>query len=188
MGIKVSPSEIPDVFTVEMRSFEDARGVFGEVWKASSYAEIGIDLPFVQDNYSRSSKGVLRGLHLQVGEQAQGKLISVLAGALWDVAVDVRLGSPTFGKWVCFELSAADSRQVWIPPGFAHGFVSLSDQTTMFYKCTGEYDPNGELGLRWDDPAFAIDWPKIGPFDLSQKDASAPFLEEIRERLPHWKA
>ena len=183
--MNVTPTELPDVVVVEPRVFGDARGFFLESFHAERYAAAGITHPFVQDNVSKSRRGVLRGLHLQQ-PIAQGKLVQVLQGAVWDVAVDVRVGSPTFGRWAARELTAENHRQLWIPPGFAHGFVSLADDTIFAYKCTAPYTPAHELVVRWDDPALAIAWPEPAR-DLSARDAAAPRLADIPpERLPQY--
>jgi dTDP-4-dehydrorhamnose 3,5-epimerase len=147
----------------------DARGFFLEIWHSDRFASAGIDQRFVQDNHSRSVKGTLRGLHYQI-EQAQGKLIRVVTGRIFDVAVDLRRGSPTFGRWVGTELSEDNNRQLWIPPGFAHGFYVLSEQTDVVYKCTAHYSAEHERTLRWDDPDLAIEWP-LG-------DGAAPLLSD----------
>ena len=162
---------------LEPRVFADERGRFVETWNAERYAEVGIPGPFVQDNVSVSKRGVLRGLHFQ-NPNVQGKLVSVLHGAVYDVAVDLRVGSPTFGEWVGVELSAEDGRQMWIPEGFAHGFQALEDGTVFSYKCTAAYSPADEHSLRWDDPALRITWPLSDPM-VSAKDAAAPVLMEL---------
>ncbi|MDY7229549.1 dTDP-4-dehydrorhamnose 3,5-epimerase [Hyalangium rubrum] len=176
--MKVTPTEIPGVLIIEPKVFGDDRGFFLETFNAKRYAEAGIPGPFVQDNYSRSVKGTLRGLHFQE-PQPQGKLVQVVAGAVWDVAVDIRKGSPTFGKWVGVELSAENRRQFWVPPGFAHGFYVLSESADFQYKCTALYAPENDRGIRWDDPALAIAWPlSEGAPKLSAKDAAAPHLKD----------
>lgn len=174
--MKVTPLEIPDVLLLEPKVFGDERGFFMEMFHAARYAAVGISGPFVQDNYSRSAKGTLRGLHFQE-PRAQGKLVQVLAGAVYDVAVDVRRGSPTFGKWVGVELSADNRRQLWIPPGFAHGFCVVSDSADFHYKCTSLYAPETERSVAWNDPDLAIAWPVSEPL-LSPKDAQAPRLRD----------
>jgi dTDP-4-dehydrorhamnose 3,5-epimerase len=173
----VRETKLEGVLIVEPRVFADERGRFWETWNAERYAARGIPGPFVQDNVSVSKRGVLRGLHYQ-NPNAQGKLVSVLHGAVYDVAVDLREGSPTFGEWVGVELSAADGRQVWIPVGFAHGFQALCDGTAFSYKCTAPYSPADECGLRWDDPALGIEWPLDEPV-VSPKDAAAPRLVDV---------
>ena len=178
---------LPDIVIVHPRVLADARGDFRELFHADRYAAAGLPATFVQDNVSRSRRGVLRGLHLQ-SPNAQGKLVAVVAGAVLDVAVDVRRGSPTFGRWAAVELTAENGVQLWIPPGFAHGFVVLGEGATFAYKCTAPYCPADELTVRWDDPALAIDWRVDAPV-LSEKDAAAPTLAEIPpERLPAYVA
>ncbi|QDE69577.1 MULTISPECIES: dTDP-4-dehydrorhamnose 3,5-epimerase [Myxococcus] len=174
--MKVTPLEIPDVLLLEPKVFGDDRGFFMEMFHAARYAAVGIPGPFVQDNYSRSAKGTLRGLHFQE-PQAQGKLVQVLAGAVYDVAVDVRRGSPTFGQWVAVELSSDNRRQLWVPPGFAHGFCVVSDSADFHYKCTALYAPETERSVAWNDPDLAIPWPVSEPL-LSPKDAQAPRLRD----------
>ncbi|AEI68080.1 dTDP-4-dehydrorhamnose 3,5-epimerase [Corallococcus macrosporus] len=174
--MKVTPLELPDVLLLEPKVFGDDRGFFMEMFHAARYAAVGIPGPFVQDNYSRSAKGTLRGLHFQE-PQAQGKLVQVLAGAVYDVAVDVRRGSPTFGRWVAEELSSDNRRQLWIPPGFAHGFCVVSDSADFHYKCTSLYAPETERSVAWNDPDLAIPWPVSEPL-LSPKDARAPKLRD----------
>lgn len=177
--MKVTPTAIGEVLYLEPRIFADARGAFSEVWKEQPYREAGIAGPFVQDNVSHSVKGTLRGLHFQE-PTGQGKLVQVLAGKVWDVAVDVRRGSPTFGRWVGYELDAERMHQLWIPTGFAHGFLVLSERATFLYKCTAPYSPAHERSIRWDDPALAIAWPLepgLRPL-LSGKDAEAPVLAD----------
>jgi len=174
--MRVTPTELPEVLLVEPQVFGDARGFFFETFQAERYASAGIPRVFVQDNLSRSAKGTLRGLHFQE-PRAQGKLVLVLRGAVWDVAVDVRRGSPRFGAWVGLELSEENRRQLWVPPGFAHGFCVLSDTADFFYKCTDLYVPETERAVRWDDPALAIRWPISAPL-LSVKDRAAPLLAE----------
>ncbi|ABF88609.1 dTDP-4-dehydrorhamnose 3,5-epimerase [Myxococcus xanthus DK 1622] len=174
--MKVTPLEIPDVLLLEPKVFGDDRGFFMEMFHAARYAAVGIPGPFVQDNYSRSAKGTLRGVHFQE-PQAQGKLVQVLAGAVYDVAVDVRRGSPTFGQWVAVELSSDNRRQLWIPPGFAHGFCVVSDSADFHYKCTALYAPETERSVVWNDPDLAIPWPVSEPL-LSPKDAQAPRLRD----------
>lgn len=171
------PTEIPGVLIVEPRVFRDARGLFFEAWHADRYAQAGLPTTFTQDNVSRSSRGVLRGLHLQ-NPGPQGKLVTVLDGTVWDVAVDVRLGSPTFGRWTAVELSGETLRQFWLPPGFAHGFVVTSDSALFSYKCTCPYDAATEFGVRFDDPDLGIPWPVAAPI-LSAKDAALPLLRDV---------
>jgi len=171
------PTAIPDVLLLEPRVFGDERGFFLESWNKRTFAELGITADFVQDNHSRSQKNVLRGLHYQV-EHAQGKLVRVTAGEVYDVAVDLRRSSPTFGRWVGFTLSAADKRMAWIPPGFAHGFLVLSEEAIFAYKCSDFYYPEDEGGLRWDDPSIGIRWPELdAPILLSAKDLALPAFD-----------
>ena len=174
--MKVTELGLPGVLLLEPRIFGDERGFFLETFNVERYSEVGLTLPFVQDNLSRSRKGTLRGLHFQQ-PQAQGKLVQVLAGAVWDVVVDVRRGSPTFGRWLGLELSAENRFQLWVPPGFAHGFCVLSESADFFYKCTALYAPQHERALRWDDPELGIRWPIDRP-TLSAKDAAAPLLSD----------
>ncbi len=171
--------ELAGLKLVEPKVFGDARGQFLETWNAQRYAAAGIPGPFVQDNLSRSRRNTVRGLHWQ-NPNAQGKLVSVVAGAVWDAVVDIRRASTTFGRWFGIELSADNRRQLWVPPGFAHGFAVLSEYADFAYKVTGPYSPKDEHVLRWDDPAVGIDW-KIGRADaiLSARDADAPALAEI---------
>lgn len=172
--MKVAPTSLPGVLLIEARVFGDERGRFWESWRAERYAEAGIPGPFVQDNVSVSARGVLRGLHFQ-DPRPQGKLVSALEGAVWDVAVDLRPGSPHFKRWVGVELRGGDGRQLWIPPGFAHGFCVLSESAVFAYKCTEVYVPEADGGVRWDDPEIGVEWPVKDPV-LSAKDASLPTL------------
>jgi len=167
---------LPDVILLEPKRFGDDRGFFMEMFHAKRYEEAGIAGPFVQDNFSRSAKGILRGLHFQE-PNAQGKLVQVLAGAVYDVAVDIRRGSPTFGRWVGVELSADNRRQLWVPAGFAHGFCVLSESADFHYKCTDFYSPATERGIAWNDPDLGIPWPVTSPL-LSAKDSAAPRLKD----------
>ena len=169
--------EIPDVILIEPRVFQDVRGFFMETYKYSDFAAFGIAERFVQDNHSRSVKGVLRGLHYQNPPHAQGKLIRVVVGEVFDVAVDIRKGSPTYGKWVGVKLSAENRRMLYIPPGFAHGFCVLSDVAEVVYKVTAEYAPECEAGIIWNDPGIGIEWPIKHPI-ISSKDAQWPTLRE----------
>lgn len=177
--MNILETSIKDLLIIEPRVFGDDRGFFLESWNRKVFAELGLDLDFVQDNHSRSSRGVLRGLHFQ-NPNPQGKLVRVIAGRAWDVAVDLRKSSPTFGKWEGLELSADNKRMFWVPPGFAHGFVALEDGTDFVYKCTEYYDPANEHSLLWNDPAVGIDWPLEGlKPQLSPKDTEAKTLAEI---------
>ncbi len=170
---------IPGLVLVEPRRFDDERGFFMETYKESEFHGAGIVERFVQDNHSCSKRGVLRGLHFQSAPKAQGKLVRVLSGKVWDVAVDLRPGSATYGKWEGLELSAENRLMYYLPPGFAHGFLALSDEAELMYKCTAEYDKASDGGLRWDDPDLAIDWP-FRDVIVSQKDAALPYLKELR--------
>ena len=185
--MNVSPTELPEVLLVEPRAFGDARGYLVESWHAARYAANGIPDAFVQDNVSYSTRGVLRGLHLQHPD-GQAKLVSVLRGAIYDVAVDVRRGSPTFGRWVGATLSAENRRQLYIPTGFAHGFLVTDDDALVTYKASAAYRPEAELAIRWDDPELGIAWPLDGRPTVSARDAAAPTLGAIAlhdaERLP----
>jgi dTDP-4-dehydrorhamnose 3,5-epimerase len=176
--MQVTSTVIPDVLVIEPKVFGDARGFFLESFNQKAFdAAVGRPVTFVQDNHSRSRKGVLRGLHFQQAPHAQGKLVRVIQGSVFDVAVDVRRGSPTFGRWVGLELSAANHKQLWIPAGRAHGFLVTSDSADFLYKTTDYYEPASERALRWDDPAFGIVWPDIGEAPtLSARDAQAPLL------------
>jgi dTDP-4-dehydrorhamnose 3,5-epimerase len=176
--MKVDETGLPGVRLITPRVFGDDRGFFLESWNARTFADAGLDVDFVQDNHSRSARGVLRGLHYQLGSP-QGKLVRVTQGAVFDVAVDVRRSSPHFGRWTGAELSDANHQMLWIPPGFAHGFVVLSDSADFLYKCTTLYDAANDRGVRWDDPAIGIDWPLAGMTpQLSSKDAVAPLLAD----------
>ena len=178
VDVKVVETHLPDVLVVEPRIHTDQRGLFLETNHAEAYPAWGIGPAFVQDYLSRSLRGVLRGLHYQE-PKPQGKLIQVVRGRVFDVAVDIRRGSPNFGRWVGVELSEDTLRQIWIPPGFAHGFLTLSDQSDLTYKCTGYYAPENEHALRWDDPEIGIDWPDLGRLPVvSEKDAGAPTLAD----------
>lgn len=171
--MKVRRFDIDGPLEIEPRVFGDARGFFMESWSRRAFAEIGIDVDFVQDNHSRSARGVLRGLHFQDPTQ-QGKLVRVASGRAWDVAVDVRRSSATYGQWAAVELSAEKNNLFWVPPGFAHGFLSLEDGTDFLYKCTDYYAPEHEHAIRWDDPDLAIAWPLAGMEpQISAKDQAA---------------
>ena len=173
------PTELPEVVRIVPTVHEDARGYFMETWQARRFHDAGIDLDFVQDNFSESSKGTLRGLHFQI-EQAQGKLVRVVSGEVFDVVVDMRRSSPNFGKWVGEVLSAENKHQLWVPPGFAHGFLVLSDTAMFEYKCTDYYAPEFERSVRWDDPDIGINWPleKGEQPVLSPKDRKAPSFRD----------
>lgn len=174
--MEVIATPIAGVLLLKPRVFRDERGAFVETWQARRYAEAGIDLPFVQDNQSRSVRGVLRGIHFQK-TRPQGKLVGVSLGSVFDVAVDLRRDSPTFGRWFGAVLDAEECAQLWVPPGLAHGFCALSDVAHFHYKCTEYYLPEDEGALRWNDPDLAIDWPLQHPI-VSAKDAAAPTWRE----------
>ena len=184
--MKVIPTDVPGCVIIEPRVFGDERGYFYEGWNAETFAAHGLDMRFVQSNVSCSARGVLRGLHYQWPTNPQGKLVSVIEGEVYDVAVDIRRGSPTFGRCAAVVLSAANKRHFWIPPGFAHGFQAMSERAVFSYLCTAPYDPASDTGIRWDDPRLAIDWPIRDP-SLSPKDAAAPLLADLPpERLPEY--
>jgi len=181
--VKVIQTPLPGCVVVEPAVFSDDRGWFCESWNAERYAAAGLPARFVQSNLSSSARGVLRGLHYQ-WPNPQGKLVSVLEGEVYDVAVDIRRGSPHFGQWTAVVLSGDNRRQFWIPEGFAHGFAVLSERALFGYQCTAAYDRQADANLRWNDARLAIDWPLSNPV-LSDKDATAPFLEEVDPaRLP----
>ena len=170
---------VPGVVRIEPTVFSDERGFFMETWQAQRFRDAGLDAEFVQDNFSHSTQGTLRGLHYQI-QQSQGKLVHVVSGEVFDVAVDLRKSSASFGRWVGEILSAENKHQLWVPPGFAHGFLVLSETAEFEYKCSDYYAPEFERAIRWDDPDIGIDWPL--PTDtrpvLSAKDAAAPFLKD----------
>ncbi|WP_338845892.1 dTDP-4-dehydrorhamnose 3,5-epimerase [Massilia sp. W12] len=170
--MKVVTTRLQDLLLIEPQVFGDARGFFFESFNQRKFAELtGVTLPFVQDNHSKSARNVLRGLHYQI-QHAQGKLVRVTAGEVYDVVLDIRKSSPTFGQWEGFHLSGDNKRQVWIPPGFAHGFLVLSESAEFLYKTTDYWYPEHERSIRWDDPALGIEWPLIGEPVLSGKDAA----------------
>ena len=173
--MRVTPTALPDVLLIEPKVFGDARGFFYESWNRRALADAGLDVEFVQDNHSRSSRGVLRGLHYQI-VHPQGKLVRATQGEVFDVAVDLRRGSATFGAHVAVVLSAENKRMVWIPPGFAHGFLVVSEVAEFLYKTTDYWRPEDERTLLWNDPALAIEWPLSGPPILAARDAAAPPL------------
>ena len=180
MPYTVTPTAIPEVLILEPKVFGDARGFFYESFNARDFAQAtGLDVSFVQDNHSKSSKGVLRGLHYQI-QHAQGKLVRVVQGEVFDVVVDLRKRSPTFGQWVGVHLSADNHRQLWVPPGFAHGFVVLSESAEFLYKTTDYWYPEHERSLLWNDPAVGIDWPLDGQPLLAAKDAAGKLLAEAQ--------
>jgi dTDP-4-dehydrorhamnose 3,5-epimerase len=180
--MNVIPTALPEVLILEPKVFGDARGFFMESWTEPKFnAAVGHEVRFVQDNHSRSSRGVLRGLHFQLPPHAQGKLVRCTAGAVFDVAVDMRRSSPNFGRWAGVELSGENHRQLWIPPGFAHGFLVLSETADFLYKTTDLYAPQAEGSVRWDDPAIGIQWPDTGVAPkLAEKDAKAPLLADAK--------
>ena len=182
--MNIIETELPGVLIIEPVVHGDARGFFLESFHARRYAESGLPETFVQDNHSRSSRGVLRGLHYQL-QHPQGKLVRVVSGEVFDVAVDIRRGSPTFGGWVGATVSADNHRQLYVPPGFAHGFCVLSDSADFLYLCTDVYRPDDEYGIAWDDPALNIAWPGE-QFSLSQKDQSWPRLADAGNNLPQF--
>lgn len=185
--MKALETTLPGLVLLELRSFGDERGRFMETFSRERYLEVGVGvgLEFVQDNYSSSTKGVLRGLHQQV-QHPQGKLVMVTRGEVWDVAVDVRRGSPTFAKWYGAVLSDKNNRQMWIPPGFAHGFLTLSDSADFLYKCTDSYRPADEHPIRWDDSDLAIEWPLAGVTPVvSARDQAASLFKDTE--LPTYK-
>lgn len=176
-------TEIPGVSILKPRVFRDSRGFFAETYHARKFVDLGVTVDFVQDNHSRSVRGTLRGLHYQL-QHPQAKLCRVIQGEVFDVAVDIRRGSPTFGKWVGVTLSAEEMNQIFIPAGFAHGFVVLSETAEFLYKCSDFYDPASEAGIAWNDPDLRIDWPVTEPL-LSKKDADYPLLRAVTSaRLP----
>jgi len=183
--MKITPTQIPEVLLIEPDVFGDNRGFFMESWHKQKFAGQGLAVDFVQDNHSRSAQAVLRGLHYQL-RQPQGKLVRVVTGCVFDVAVDIRLGSPTFGQWVGVELSEDNHHQLYIPPGFAHGFCVMSEMADFLYKCTVEYNPQDEHGIMWNDPAIGIRWPGDN-FVISEKDKVNSLLEDMTERLPVYK-
>lgn len=183
--MKVQETALPGVLLIEPQVFGDSRGFFLETFSAERYEAAGVRGPFVQDNMSLSAKGIVRGMHLQ-HPNAQGKLVWVVQGAVLDVALDVRVGSPTFGRWVAEELSADNKRQLWVPPGFAHGFCVTSESAVFVYKCTQYYAPKDEVGVLWNDPDLGIPWPVVEPV-VSPKDRALPRLADVdRARLPRY--
>jgi dTDP-4-dehydrorhamnose 3,5-epimerase len=184
--LRFTETELPGVILIEPDVHRDERGFFLESYHAQKYRDGGIDATFVQDNHSKSGRGTLRGLHMQL-VQPQGKLVRVVAGEVYDVAVDVRRGSPAFGKYYGALLSSENHRQLYVPPGLAHGFMVTSDFAEFEYKCTDFYHPASELSIAWNDPALAIPWPTLKPI-LSAKDQDAPRLADVMEQLPHYEA
>ena len=183
--MRALPTALPGVLLIEPVVHRDARGFLLETYHTQKYRDAGIGLDFVQDNHSRSAAQTLRGLHAQVEPRLQGKLVRALHGEIFDVAVDARHGSPAFGRWIGVRLSADNFRQLWVPPGFLHGFCVLSDSAEVAYKCTAPWDPAAEISVRWDDPQLAIEWPVSDPV-LSAKDAAAPLFSAVLDRLPRY--
>ena len=177
--MKITQTDLKGLLIIEPDIFKDDRGYFFESFNKTKYHKIGIPEKFVQDNESKSRQGVIRGLHYQIGENAQGKLVRVVSGKILDVAVDIRFGSPTFGQYVAMELTAEDFRQFWIPTGFAHGFSVLSDEAIVNYKCTEPYSKQAERGIIFNDPTLEIDW-RISKQIVSQKDLQLPRFKEIK--------
>ncbi len=184
--MKVTKTNLPGVLIIEPRVFQDSRGFFLETFSAHRYETTGVLGPFVQDNHSRSLKGTVRGLHLQV-MKPQAKLMRAVSGAMFDVAVDVRVGSPNFGRWTSALLSGENFKQLYVPPGFAHGFAVISDVVDVEYKCTDYYDPSDELTVLWNDSAIGIEWPGPEP-TLSVRDREARPLAQLMDRLPRFIA
>lgn len=181
MPFSASTTPLQGLLVIEPRIFCDDRGFFLESYKESEFVALGIAEPFMQDNHSLSQRGVVRGLHFQRAPHSQGKLVRVTRGCVWDVAVDLRPGSPTFKKWYGLELSAANHRIFWIPEGCAHGFMALEDYSELQYKCTKEYHQASDGGIRWDDPDINIVWPDVGVVPvLSSKDAALPYIKDIQ--------
>ena len=175
--MQVIATRLPDVLLLAPKVFGDARGFFMESWNRQTFADLGLNLDFVQDNHSRSARGVLRGLHYQLN-QPQGKLVRVTSGAVFDVAVDLRRSSPHFGQWTGHELSADNQHMLWVPPGFAHGFLVLSESADFLYKTTAYYAPQWDRGVRWDDPEIGVQWPLQAVPTLSAKDQVLPLLHD----------
>src|SRR5438552_13450557 len=184
--MKLTPMSLPEVVIVEPQVFRDERGLFREIHRDEQFAEFGLPQNFRQDNHSRSYHGVLRGLHFQL-TRPQGKLVTVIRGAVFDVAVDIRRGSPTFGQWVGVILQENEPRALWIPPGFAHGFCVVSEMADVIYKCTDVYVPEDEKGVHWCDPNMGIKWPVESPI-LSPKDQQYAGLDECRHDLPRYQS
>jgi dTDP-4-dehydrorhamnose 3,5-epimerase len=187
MAFKTTETALPGVLLIEPRVFGDSRGFFLETFNWKRYADAGLDRTFVQDNHSHSCRAVVRGLHYQLSHP-QGKLVFVVTGEIFDVAVDIRQGSPTFGRWIGEYLSAENHRQIFVPEGFAHGFCVISDEADVFYKCTDLYVPGDDYGILWSDETIAIDWPTRQP-TLSEKDSQNPRLADIdAEKLPVYRS
>ena len=185
--MKVTPTALPEVLLIEPQVFGDERGFFFESWESDRYREAGIAETFVQDNLSKSRRKTLRGLHLQQ-PHGQGKLVSALEGEVWDVAVDVRTGSPRFGRWIAETLSADNKRQLYIPPGFAHGFCVLSETALFHYKCTDSYHPECEVTVAWNDPALGIDWPVEDPIVREKAESGIALADLPESRLPSFES
>lgn len=183
--MKLVPTSLGEVFVLEPRVFRDERGFFLETFNGGALAGTPLDTPFLQDNHSRSTKGVVRGLHYQL-EKPQGKLVHVARGAIFDVAVDIRIGSPSFGKWTGVELNDENLKSLWIPPGFAHGFCVLSDTADVIYKCTTLYDARDDHGVAWNDSRIGIAWPATEPI-VSAKDQQWDRLDAVRTDLPRYE-
>ena len=187
--MKIIETHLPGVVVIEPKVFGDKRGFFLETFRQDALQQAGINVTFVQDNHSRSTQGVLRGLHYQL-KQTQGKLVRVTSGSVFDVAVDVREGSPTFGQWYGAELNEENMRMMYVPPGYAHGFVVLSESADFLYKCTDYYHPESEQGIAWNDPDIGIEWPieaLSSEVSLSEKDKTNPFLKnQDPDKLPHF--
>ena len=177
MPVEIKETEIQGVLEIRVKVFNDHRGFFTETYNHETWTEKGFDGTFLQDNLSQSCKGTLRGMHYQIEPRPMGKLVRAILGSVFDVAVDLRQGSPTFGQWIGRELSAENGLMLWIPAGFAHGFVALEDGTLVYYKCTGTHAPETERALNYADPEVGIDWP-LDPTVISEKDAAAPGLRE----------
>ncbi len=187
MSPTIEPTELDGVLHIKPQVFGDERGFFLETYHAEKYRQAGLDATFVQDNHSRSKRGILRGLHAQ-SQQPQGKLIRCVEGRIWDVVVDARIGSPQFKQWLALELTAENFEQLYVPPGFLHGFYVLSDSAQVEYKCTDFYSIEYDFSVRWNDPELAIEWPLLDgePPILSAKDTEAPTLDESLDRLQHY--
>lgn len=184
MPVTLKPTEIESVLEVHTGVIADDRGFFSECYSQVMWAEAGFEEVFLQDNLSKSQRGTLRGMHYQIEPHAMGKLVRCLQGAVFDVAIDLRVGSPTYAKWVGRELSAANHLSLWVPVGFAHGFVALEDDTLVHYKCTAIHTPEAERAVRYDDPTIGIEWP-LAPSVITEKDAKAPRLEDVENQFEY---
>ena len=182
MPIELHKTEIPDVVEVQVRKARDGRGFFSELYNRDVWREAGLDPVFVQDNLSLSRRGTLRGMHYQIEPHAMGKLVHAITGAVFDVAIDLRRGAPTYGRWVGRELRPANGRWLWIPPGFAHGFLALEDDTRVYYKCTATHHPESERAIAYNDPEVGVEWP-IEPTVVTEKDAAAPAFAEAEHNF-----